>query len=410
MNQPLEGLTVLDLSWVVAGPVVTRALADFGATVIRVESSTRIETARHMPPFHNGDYNTEGSALYGTWNAGKLGITVNLKTDKGQEIIRDLASHSDIVVEAFSPGTMEKWGLDYPRLSEGHPELIMLSTSINGQTGPAARLAGYGNVGAALSGFQEVTGWPDSIPLGPYGPYTDFLGPRTALPMVLAALHERDRTGQGSYIDASQVEAGVFFQSPETLEYRETGQNMQRRGNRDRYAAPHGVYPAADEIIGGRTTQRFVAVAVTTDAQWRALVDWLQRPEWLTDAALQTVTGRLARQDEIDTALGDRTRTMAAVDVEEQLQARHIPAHVAASSHDFVNDPQLTDRHHLVKLTHPLFGETTVEGARYQLSETPAVIRRAAPTLGQDNHQVLQEYLGYDDALITDLETEGVLK
>ena len=153
---PLAGLKVLDLSWVVAGPVIGRALADFGATVVRVESSTRVETARHVPPFYGGVPDPRNAALYVTWNCGKLGVTADLSTERGREVARRLADWSDVVLESFSPGQMQRWGLDYASLSADHPDLIMLSTALMGQTGPDARLAGYGNIGAALSGFQNI--------------------------------------------------------------------------------------------------------------------------------------------------------------------------------------------------------------------------------------------------------------
>ena len=265
---PLTGLKVLDLSWVVAGPVIGRALADFGATVVRVESATRVETARHVPPFYGGVPDPRNAALYITWNCGKLGVTADLSTERGREVVRRLADWSDVVLESFSPGQMQRWGLDYASLSADHPDLIMLSTALMGQTGPDARLAGYGNIGAALSGFQNIAGWPDRPPLGPYGAYTDYLGPRFSLTTLLAALDHRQRTGDGCYIDVSQVEAGVFMQSPEMADYARNGAVVHRIGNADRVFAPHGVYRCRTEDDG---TERFVAIAVRTDEQWREL-------------------------------------------------------------------------------------------------------------------------------------------
>jgi crotonobetainyl-CoA:carnitine CoA-transferase CaiB-like acyl-CoA transferase len=406
---PLEGVKVVDFSWVVAGPVIGRALADFGATVVQVESSTRIETARWMQPFHGGKPGPENSALYETWNARKLGMTLDLQSEAGRNVARDLTRWADVVVESFSPGLMRRWGLDYETLRAEHPDLVMLSTSINGQTGPWASLAGYGNIGAALSGFQAMVGWPDRGPFGPFGPYTDYIGPRFSLAALLAAMDRRDRTGTGCYLDVSQVEAGVWFQAPEIADNADHGTVVERLGNADREHAPHGVFPVLldENAYEGR---RFVAIAVTSDDQWRALADAIGRPDLRDDPELASAAGRRARAVELESAVADWTSARHAAEVQEVLQTAGVPAHVSATSADFCSDPQLAHRGHLVRLPHPLHGESTVEGPRYMLSETPGVVRRAAPTFGQDNETVLKDVLGYDDARVAALTEQGVLR
>ncbi|WP_460438660.1 CaiB/BaiF CoA-transferase family protein [Amycolatopsis stemonae] len=394
---PLRGLKVLDFSWVVAGPVIGRALADFGATVVRVESSTKVETARYMQPFIGGKPSREGSALYGTWNAGKLGVTVDLKSGEGQAVARDLAAWADVVIESFSPGLMARWGLDYAKLAAGHPDLVMVSTSINGQTGPLAQLAGFGNIGAALSGFQAIAGWPDREMFGPFGPYTDYVAPRFSLCTLLGALEYRRRTGAGCHIDVAQVESGVWFQAPEIADNADNGRVVRRLGNADREFAPHGVYPTADP-------GRYVAVAVTTDEQWHALAAVLGYED-----SLETAAERRACSRELDVAVAAWTRRRTAEDTEAALQAVGVPAHVSSSSKDFCEDPQLRHRGHLVTLPHPRHGRTVVEGPRYLLSATPGVVTTAAPMFGQDNRQVLAELLGYDEGTIDRLTDSGVL-
>lgn len=408
--KPLDGLKVLDLTWVVAGPVVTRALADFGATVVRLESSKRVDAARLIKPFIGGTFSTENSALYSTWNAGKLGITVNLQEEEGRQIVRDLAKWADVVLESFSPGAMAKWGLGYDVLSQGRDDLIMVSSAIYGQTGPVSRLAGYGNVGAALSGFQQIVGAADRLPFGPFGPYTDFVAPRMALTLLLAAIENRHRTGKGCYIDVAQVEAGVFFQSPELAAHFSEGFVADRMGNEDREFAPHGVYRAKDEIQNGHTTERHVAIVITSDEQWPRLAVWLGRSDLSTDDKLRDVSGRQRRRAEINAAIADVTSTRVAKDIEAELQQLGIPAHVSANSVDFCSDQQLQHRDHLVTLPHELFGTVVVEGPRYKLSATPGGPERAAPTLGQDNKRVLVEIAGYDERHIHSLEERGILK
>lgn len=404
--QALEGLKVLDLSWVVAGPLIGRTLADFGAEVVRVESDTRVETARLMQPFHGGVQDKEGSALFGNCNAGKLGVTVDLKSEAGRGVVRDLARRADVVIESFSPGQLAKWGLDYETLSADRPGLVMLSTSIAGQTGPWSKLAGFGNVGSSLSGFQNLVGWSDGLPLGPFGPYTDYVAPRLALVVLLAAIEESRRTGRGRYLDVAQVEAGVFFLSPQAAHASYDGTVAQRRGNEDEVAAPQGVYPCLPE--GGK--DRFVAITVRTDEEWGMLVRLLGMEDLAARDDLTTAEGRRAAAAELDEEIAAVTRERLAHDVEQSLQAHGIPAHRASSSADFVADPQLAHRGHVIQLPHPLHGATYVEGPRYLLSETPGAPRRAAPMLGQDNETVLCDLLGYTEERVAALLEEGVMR
>lgn len=401
----LAGLKVLDLSWVVAGPLIGRQLADFGAEVVRVESSTRVETARLMQPFHRGEQNRENSALFGNCNAGKLGITVDLKSPAGQAVARDLVAWADVVVESFSPGQLAKWGLDPATLRAERPDLVVVSTSIAGQSGPWSRLAGYGNVGSSLSGFQHLVGWPDRLPLGPFGPYTDYVGPRLAVPSLLAALERRRLTGEGCYVDVSQVEAGVYFLSPQVAHASYDGTVASRRGNSDAVMAPHGVHPCLPE--GGR--DRFVAVAVRDGRDWCALAEEMCRTDLAERPELATDAGRLAAAEELEAAVSAWTVDQPAIEVERRLQVVGVPAHVASSSADFLRDPQLTFRGHLVQLASERHGTTYVEGPRWQLSATPGGPRRAAPFLGQHNDYVLRSLLGYDAGQVAALTEEGVL-
>jgi crotonobetainyl-CoA:carnitine CoA-transferase CaiB-like acyl-CoA transferase len=401
----LDGLKVLDLSWVVAGPVIGRALADFGATVLRVESSRRIETARLMPPFAHGVRHPQGSALYETCNAGKLGMCLDLTTESGRLVVRDLARWADVVVESFSPGTMTRWGLSQETLRADNPGLIVLSTSLCGQTGPWSSLAGFGNVGAALAGFQYIAGWPDLLPLGPFGPYTDFVAPRFALVTLLAALDWRRSSGQGCSIDVSQVEAGIQFLAPEMADWFATGHLAERCGNQDRQYAPHGVYPCR----GTGRPGTWVAVAARDDDDWVRLARAIGRPEAATDSRYAHADARLAASDELDRMLGGWTAGHSGPEVEAILQAVGVPAHVVATSSDFCTDPQLAHRGHLVRLPHPLHGEVTVEAPRYRLSATPGAVTTHAPIFHEHTDQVLRDLLGYGEEQIAALHEAGVL-
>lgn len=402
----LAGLKVLDLSWVVAGPLIGRTLADFGAQVVRVESSVRVETARLMQPFHGGVQDREGSALFGNCNAGKLGLTLDLKSAEGQQVVRDLVAWADVVVESFSPGQLAKWGLDYDSLRADKPDLVMLSTSIAGQHGPWSTLAGFGNVGSSLSGFQHLTGYADRLPMGTFGPYTDYVGPRLALVTLLAALENRRRTGEGAYIDVAQVEAGIFFLSPQVAHFGYDGTIAERHGNHDAQHVPHGVFACRPE--DGK--DRFVAVAARDTAEWQALARAIDRADLAERADLASVAGRRAAEAEIEEAIGAWTAGRAAAEVEELLQGVGVPSYLAVTSDDYPEDAQLAHRGHLVELPHPRHGTTVVEGPRYALSETPGRPRAAAPTLGQHNELVLTEILGYDAERVAVLTEGGILR
>ncbi len=400
---PLADVKVLDFAWVMAGPSATRALADYGAVVVRVESTRHVDTARTMAPFFGGKPGPEGSVLFQNLNAGKLGVTLDLTQTAGREVALDLVRWADVVVESFSPGTMPGWGLDYEALREAKPDIIMLSTCLMGQTGPLARFAGFGSLAAAIAGFYEITGWPDRPPAGPFGAYTDTVAPRFTAVAILAALDHRRRTGQGQYIDQSQGESTLHFLGPALLDYVVNSRVQGRTGNGDSTMAPHGVYPAAGD-------DRWVAVAVTNDEQWRALCEVMARPELADDERFATAEARLTRQDELDAIVSAWTDERDPHEAEATLQARGVPASAVQTSGDLFADPQLAQRGHFVEVEHPTHGPITLEGSRFRLSRTPARVERSGPTFGRDNQYVLETILGYSQERIAELAAAGVLE
>lgn len=267
---PLAGLRVVDLTWVYAGPLATRVLADYGATVLKVEGMGRPDASRGGSATLRGDFGPEGAVPFGHFNAGKLGVTLDLTTAAAREVLVDLARWADVVIESYTPGTMDAWGIGWERLSAENPRLVMLSTSLMGQTGPLASFAGFGNLAGAITGFYELTGWPDRSPAGPFLAYTDYVAPRFTLAALLAVLRGRDRSGVGCHIDFSQAEAAIHHVATAVLEYTVNGDEVGRIGNADRFAAPHGVYPAAGD-------DRWVAVVCESDEQWQALAGAMGR-------------------------------------------------------------------------------------------------------------------------------------
>lgn len=400
---PLDGLKVLDFAWVMAGPVVGRALADFGATVVRVESTKRLDVfARHMGPFPNGEFDEQKSTMFENYNAGKLGVSLDLSRAEGREVARELAGWADVVIESFAPGQMARFGLDYENLRALNPGVIMLSTSLLGQSGPHGKMAGFGSLGAALAGFLLLTGSPGELPIGTFGPYTDYVAPRFSLFMLLAALDHRRRTGEGTLIDVGQAEASIQFLAPQLVHYRESGHVAEALGNRDLAFAPNGVFPTLGE-------HQWVAIVARNDAEWVRLAGTIGQPHLAQDPRFATLAARKANEDALEAIVADWTRHLRAHDVERSLQAQSVPAHVVASTTEFVSDPQLLARGHFVRLPHPMMGEAVVEAARYQLSETPACYNRCAPSPGRDNDYVLRELLGFSAGRIAELKDSGAL-
>jgi len=399
---PMAGIKVMDLAWVVAGPLIGRALADFGATVVRVESSRRVETARLMGPFPGGKMNPQRSALYDNCNTNKWGLSLDLSQQSARDVARDLGNWADVVIESFMPGQMARFGLDYESLRRTNPALIMLSTSLMGQTGPYAMLSGYGNIGAALSGYQMIVGAPDQLPIGPFGPYTDYVGPRFALVALLAALDRRRRTGEGCYIDVSQAEAGIAFLGPQIADYASSGRIAGACGNRDPAFAPHGVFRASGE-------DSWVAIVARSDAEWLVLAELMGGPALARDSRFATLEARKRNEDVLESMLGVWARDRDAQAVERQLQAAGVPAHVVAGTGEFVADEQLQAQSHIRSLPHPLGGESVFEAARYDLSDTPATYERPAPHFGRDNEFVLRELLDYGPERIAALTASGAL-
>jgi len=400
---PLADVKILDFMWAIAGPASTRMLADYGATVVRLESANRFDATRTVGPFHNGQPGAESSGLFFNMNAGKRMITLDLSKKESRSVVLDLVRWADVVTESFSPRAMRAWGFDYESLRAIKPDLIMLSTCLMGQTGPLAQFAGFGNLAAAIVGFANLAGWPDRPPAGPFGAYTDYIAPWFNASAILAALEYKRRTGQGQYIDLSQAEAALHFLGTALLDCEVNGRAQERAGNRDQNYAPHGVYPAAG-------VDRWIALAVTNEAQWRALCAALERLDLLQDERFATPATRLAHQDALDEIIVAWTRSKDPFQMEAALQAHGVPASAVRTILELADDPQLLHRGHFVQLDHPKYGKTTVEGSRFRLSRTPARIEGSAATMGRDNQYVLETLLGYSEERITELVAAGVLE
>lgn len=339
--------------------------------------------------------------MFHTNNAGKRMLTLDLASPEGLEVARDLVRWADVVTEAFSPRAMKSFGLDYAALREINPDIIMLSTCLMGQTGPLSMLAGFGNLGAAVSGFYSITGWPDRPPAGPFSGYTDYISPRYNAIAVLAALEHKRRTGEGQHIDLAQAEASMHFIAPALLDYEVNGNVAGQVGNRDLNFAPHGVYPTAGE-------DNHIAIACETDEHWRALCEVAPGLEESTE--LRTTAQRLACQDELDEMLSAWTQDQNGMQLELALQDAGVPASVVQNSPELVADSQLAHLGHFIDLPHPEGGHTTIEAARIRMSRSQAVAPSHPPMFNSDMMFALQDVLNYDDERIGKLLVDGVLE
>jgi crotonobetainyl-CoA:carnitine CoA-transferase CaiB-like acyl-CoA transferase len=400
---PLEDLKVCDFSWVYAAPAATRLLADWGATVVKVESTKYLDALRTGQPYKDGVVGPERSANFCNVNVGKLGLTLDLSNPAAREVALKLADWADVVVENFSPRAMKGWGLDYETLRTRNPGLIMLSTCLSGNYGPQADLAGYGTMGAAIAGFHEVTGWRDRPPAGPFLAYTDYVSPKFVAASILAALDHRARTGQGQFIDLSQSEASLHFLAPALLDYTVNERVRSRDGNNSEEFAPHGVFRCAGE-------DSWIAIAATNEEQWHSLCAVAGHPEWATDDRFALFPRRYAHRTDLEALLESWTKDRPVAELEDALQAAGVPAHRVSNADDVLADPQLAARGHFATVSQPEVGPVLVESPRTRLSHSSFVPPQPAPTLGQHNELVLKEILGLSDDDIAELVVSGALE
>ena len=396
---PLADVKILDFMWVMAGPGSTRVLADWGATVVRVESSHKVEAARTIQPFLNNEAGADNGGLYQNMNAGKLGITIDISKPESRDLILDLVRWADVVCESFSPHALQDLGLSYDDLREVKPDVIMASSCLFGQSGPLSSLAGFGTMGASMSGFYEMTGWPDRDPAGVFGAYTDYVSPKFLSAVLLAALDHRDRTGEGQYIDLSQAEASMAFLAPAVLDYGVNGRMPAKLGNDHPSMSPHGVFAATGE-------DRWIAVACESDEQWQALCGVIGAE----GLAGLDAGERRQRDDEIAGLITAWTSERDAVEAHSELQAAGVPAHAVADSAMMAADPQLAHRRHFREVGHGSNGTMWVEGTRFSMSRSSDGISHGGPTYGEHTFEVLEQLLGYDADRVTELAVAGVLE
>jgi len=400
-KKPLEGIKVVGFTWALTGPITSKTLADYGAEVIKIESNSRLDIHRTLPPFKDGVPGLNRAAYFQPYNTSKLSITLNITHPRGVEVAKRLVARADIVIDNFAGGAMERMGLGYEELKKEKPDIIMLASCMQGHTGPYVAHPGTGNQLTALAGFRHIAGWPDREPAA-LGAYTDFIGPHFNTLTILAALDYRSRTGEGQYIDMSQYENGVHFMSPLILDYLVNGRVANRMGNSYEYAAPHGAYRCRGE-------DRWCAIAVFTDEEWRAFKKVIDNPAWTSDSRFDTLQARKDNEDHLDKLVEEWTINHSAEEVMAMMQEAGVAAGVLETGEDLIErDPQLGYRHFYWELDHPEIGKHHAPRPPFVLSKSPCELRRA-PLLGENNEHILKEILGMSDHEIAGLVLEGVM-
>ncbi len=395
---PLAGIRVTDFSWVIAGPAVSRYLSKCGAEVIRIESSKRLDPLRITPPFL-GERSLDTSLAFSSQNGGKKSVALDLSTDEGRELALKLVAESDVVIENYTGGTLERMGLSYERMRELKPDIVLLSLGMFGQTGSWRSTPGYGMGLASLMGFADLNGWPDRPPLVP-GAYTDQTVPPIAATVLVAALLHRNRTGSGQWIDFSQSAAASLLLAAPLLEAAANGNDWSRIGNRSRSDAPHGVYPTTE-------TDVWCAIAVEDESQWAALKAAMGQPSWADEDRFDRMDGRLAEQDDLDNLVAGWTAPLTVGEIVATLREAGVPAAPLQTAAEIAEDPQLRHRGFLTSADHPVMGEMLDCATGFRFSRSVAN-SDPSPMMGEHTGQVLSEVLGMPDEEIAALVHKGI--
>jgi crotonobetainyl-CoA:carnitine CoA-transferase CaiB-like acyl-CoA transferase len=400
--QALDGVKVVEFGSYAAGPHIGKMLANYGATVVHVESVSHPDGFRlQYPPFKDGRPGIDASGCFAYFNDSKLGVTVDLKKTQGVDLARRLTDWSDIVIENMRPGVMDRLGLGYRTLQALHPELIMLSTCNMGQTGPRADTPGFGSQLTALAGMCNLTGDGAGPPMLLYGPYIDFIASTLGAAAVLAALEKRRRTGEGSYLDISQYECGLMFLAGPLLAYHDSGQIAERAGNSDPDASPHGAWPCRDA--------GWLALSCWSTTEFGRLCRAIGHAQLADEPGLNTLPGRQAGAARIARFIADWTREQDAPAAAQVLQRAGVHAHAVSTVADLFGDPQLLARRLWRRRPHAVFGEVACCFPAFELSDTPGEIGTAAPRLGEHNQQVFCDLLGIDPQRYDALRAQGAI-
>lgn len=394
---PLEGIRVIELGQLIAGPFCGQVLADFGAEVIKVEPPDSGDAMRQW-----GRLDTDGRPVW--WSViarGKRSITVDLRSEEGQKILRDLVLEADVLIENFRPGTMERWGLGYEALSELNPRLIMARVSGYGQTGPYAKRAGFASVCEAAGGLRYISGYPDRPPVRIGLSLGDTMAGFNAAMGVLLALQHRHRTGKGQVVDSAIYEAVLGLTEALVSEYDAGGHVRERNGSSLPGIAPSNAYPSADG--------KEVIIGANQDTVFRRLCEVMDAPELADDPRYADHQARGRNQEELDDKVAEWTRSLEAHEIVRLLSEAGVPVGLAYTAPDMLEDAHFAERESVVRVPDPERGSLAMQNVFPRLSESPGKIRGLGPKLSADTDDVLSSTLKYDEERIRSLRNAGVI-
>ncbi|MDA0841207.1 MAG: CaiB/BaiF CoA-transferase family protein [Planctomycetota bacterium] len=394
-TQSLADLRIIDLTRVLAGPYATMILADLGAEVIKVELPGTGDEARQFGPFQNGV-----SAYFMSINRGKKSITLNLRSDEGKEILKDLVRDADILTENYRPGAMKRLGLDYEVLKEINPGLIYAATSGFGQTGPLSPLGAYDMIIQAMGGLISITGEPGRPPVRVGTSIGDLSSALFTVIGILSALHHRERTGEGQFVDIAMLDCQAALLENAVARYAVTGEIPQPLGSRHPSITPFQIFKSKDG---------YLVLAIGNDATWKKFCDHVGRPDLVTDLRFATNPGRTDNQPELELILNGIFQKKNTIDWLDSLESVGIPSGPIQNVEQVIQHPQIQAREMMIEVTHPVAGPTLMPASPIKLSETPARVERPSPGLGEHNESVLRELLGMSEERIAALKKSGVL-
>jgi len=399
-----DDLKIAAFSWAMVGPLTLKFFADYGATVIRVETSLRPCVTRTSAPYKDNVAGINRSGYFNHFSANMMSLSLNMNNPLGLSVAKELISWADVVMENFTPGVMDRWGLGYEALTKIKPDIIMVRQNGFGIEGPYKNLAAFGMILAAIAGIPQYIGWPDRgpLPVG-VGAYTDSISPRFASAALIAALDYRDRTGKGQLIDLAQFETALYFFLPGLLDAAVNDREPSRNGNAVAYAAPHNVYPSKGK-------ERWCTIAVTSDAQWTALCSAIGKDDLAADQRFDTLQHRKENENALDALIETWTIDRTPEEVMTVLQAAGVSAGIVENAADLFEDPQLRRRGLFWPMEHSEMGSFTHLGTSMVLSKTPAQASTPSPCLGEHNEYVLTKVLGKTDEEFVELLAAGALE
>lgn len=404
-RQALAGIKVLDFGWALVGSLTGKHLGDHGAEVVRIESRKRPDLSRVDRKYSRSTpTDLDDKPWFTHLNTSKYSLSLDLKHPRAREVLDRLIRWADVVNENYTPGTMSKLGLGYEYMRKIKPDIIMVGGSVYGQTGPLAREWGIDGTGAALSGRLALTGWPDRDPVIPsVGVYGDYILPLINTLAIVAALVHKCKTGKGQYIDASMFEVCAHEIAPALLDWQANARLQTRTGNRIPYAAPHGVFPCIGD-------DRWCAIAVFTDEEWKAFCHVIGDSTWTKKPRFATLNLRKENEDELEALVVEWTKGHSAEEVMHMMQAAGVPAGVVQNAQDLIeHDPQLKEREFLMSLEHPVLGIFGHQTPPYKLLKTRAQVR-TSPCLGEHTEYVCTQLLGMSDEEFVSLLQGGVFE